>query len=100
MLTEVLLFSVIQLAFIAGFLLGRSQSSSSSDGQPSSFFAANKKDVTLEKLKKFTIDDTRFVTKVNDDKFIKNEKALGEKVVTEDDITVSVSKLAHLKKNK
>lgn len=100
MLTEVLLFSVIQLAFIAGFLLGRNQSIGSSDNQPSSFFVNNKKDPTRDKLKKFTIDDTRFVTKVNDDQFVKNEKVLGEKVVTEDDITMSVSKLAHLKKSK
>lgn len=100
-MVEFLLFSVIQLAFIVGFLLGRNQSLSSSSGkQSSSFFADNKKDIQSNNLKKFVIDDTKFVTKVNVDKFIKNEKPLGENVVLEDDISASVSKLAHLKKNK
>jgi hypothetical protein len=100
MMVEILFFAVVQLAFVVGFLLGRSQSNDAVTGQSTSFLTTSKNDAVNNKLKKLTIDDARFVTKVNDDKFTRNEKALGEKVVIDDDITVSVSKLAHLKKIK
>ena len=100
MMVEILFFAVVQLAFVVGFLLGRSQSNDAVAGQSTSFLTTSKNDAVNNKLKKLTIDDARFVTKVNDDKFTRNEKALGEKVVIDDDITVSVSKLAHLKKIK
>jgi len=49
---------------------------------------------------KISIDESKFVTTINTDSFQKDFEDLGERTVSEDNISSSVSKLSRLKRNK
>ena len=94
-------FMVAQFSFILGFLLGKSTKSESSlAGFSERTTDSNKSHKSLGKMVALKIDDTRFVTKIQDDGLVKKGNDLGTSSSVEDDIGSSVSKLAQLKKNK
>lgn len=57
-------------------------------------------DTPMVNLPKISIDESKFVTEVKTDSFQKDFKDLGEKTVSEDNISSSVTKLSQLKRNK
>lgn len=48
---------------------------------------------------KITIDETKFVTSVETESFEKEYDKFGEKIITEDNINSSISKLSKIRKN-
>lgn len=97
---ELIVFVVAQFSFIVGFLLGRLSRHETTSAEPENKSLFNKVHKTPAKMAMMKIDDTRFVTKVNDAGFVKTGKDLGKSSSVEDDIGSSVSRLAQLKKNK
>ena len=95
-------------AFALGFVIGRITSGQSKqiilnvpDIVPSSGHrVVEHKTSEILKKKNVTIDDTRFVTSVSSNLLANTGKDLGTKIVVEDNVGDSVSKLAQLKKNK
>lgn len=98
---ELLIFLIAQFCFLSGYLFGRLTSPRSvSISQQGGEKSQERNAKIVEKLKSVKIDEARFVTKVSDDKFEKNEKQLGSSSIVEDDISSSISKLAQLKQRK
>lgn len=97
---EIFLFS--QMSFLVGFLLGRTSSNDRSAENQNMFKAQSirKAEHVTEKLASVKIDDTKFVTNVTAEKFVKVGQELGKSSSVEDDIGSSVSKLAQLKQRK
>ena len=90
--------SLIVLFFLVGYILGRLIRFQKSMGtiQPSE--KVNLFDRKWRKApKKINIDETKFVTDVKTDSIEKDFDSLGEKIVSQDDIDSSVSKLSQLK---
>jgi len=98
---EILFFVIVQLSFLLGYLMGRSKSSSTQSINDETTQGNHSKSTSAsKKMMEVKIDEARFVTKVKDDAFVKNDNELGKSTSVDDDIVLSVSKLAQLKKNK
>jgi len=98
---EIIFFVIVQLSFLLGYLMGKSKGSSNqSTNDERTQFNHSKSTPTSKKMLEVKIDEARFVTKVKDDALVKNDKELGKNTSVDDDIGLSVSKLAQLKKNK
>ena len=81
-------------AFILGFLVGRTTGHSPSPiDSKGSFF----KPETRQK-RQVEIDEKKFVTTISTDSLVKKGKELGTQTVVDDDVALSASKLAMLKK--
>ena len=98
---EILFFVITQLSFLLGYLMGKSKGSARQDVNEEKLTINPFKGTTpSKKMMEVKIDEARFVTKVKDDAFVKNDNELGKSTSVDDDIGLSVSKLAQLKKNK
>lgn len=100
MLNEIIFFILVQISFVVGILFGKNFFHASSQQHQNDAFALKKQQQHTNKMMEVKIDTARFVTKVNDDTFAKNDKELGKSTSVDDDIGLSVSRLAQLKKNK
>ena len=98
---EILFFVIVQFSFLIGYLMGKSRGFVPSvENQEKSSINPFKGTPVTKKMLEVKIDEARFVTKVKDDAFMKNDKELGKSTSVDDDIGLSVTKLAQLKKNK
>jgi hypothetical protein len=98
---EIIFFVIVQLSFLLGYLMGKSKGSSvQNTNDERTHFNHPKTTSTTKKMMEVKIDEARFVTKVKDDVLVKNDKELGKSTSVDDDIGLSVTKLAQLKKNK
>lgn len=88
------------MSFIVGFLFGRHFFLHAQQLQSDTFTYKKNSQQHNNKMKEVKIDEARFVTKVKDEAFEKNDKELGKSTSVDDDIGSSVSRLAQLKKNK
>ena len=106
-LESVIIFSLFQVSFLLGFVLGRSSL------VPSSRLPDHRAEIPKNNLetvpsvnqpvelskKKISIDDSKFVTNFSEN-LQGNGKTLGNQTIVVDDVSSSVSKLAQLKGNK
>lgn len=98
---EILFFVIVQLSFLLGYLMGKNRGPVvQNESQEKNSINAFKNTTATKKMLEVKIDEARFVTKVKDDAFEKNDKELGKSTSVDDDIGLSVSRLAQLKKNK
>jgi hypothetical protein len=99
---EIIFFVIVQLSFLLGYLMGKSRvyTTRQDANEEKSSINPFKVTSTPKKMMEVKIDEARFVTKVKDDAFVKNDNELGKSTSVDDDIGLSVSKLAQLKKSK
>jgi hypothetical protein len=105
---SVIVFSLFQVSFLLGYIMGRHSSPSSvtkSNNQPN-VFAPQESESSFsipkqqpQSKKNISIDDSKFVTNF-EESLQGNGKSLGRQTTVTDDVSSSVSKLAQLKRNK